>query len=101
QNIQVKSGDGYQGWAEHAPFDKIIVTCSPEKVPQPLVEQLAEGGRLVIPLGERYQQTLFVLVKRDGKLTVESREPTFFVPMTGTAESLRADRDEEPLTRLA
>ena len=64
----------------------IIVTCSPEQVPQPLVEQLREGGRIVVPLGERYQQTLFSLVKRDGKLEVESREPTFFVPMTGKAE---------------
>ena len=68
ENIHQRVGDGYQGWAEHAPFDKIIVTCSPEKVPQPLVEQLREGGRIVIPLGERYQQMLYSLVKREGKL---------------------------------
>jgi len=57
-NVQVKVGDGYQGWPEHAPFDKIIVTCSPEKVPPALVAQLREGGRMVIPVGERYQQAL-------------------------------------------
>ena len=51
-NVKTKIGDGYQGWAEHAPFDKIIVTCSPENVPKPLVEQLKEGGRLVVPLGQ-------------------------------------------------
>jgi protein-L-isoaspartate(D-aspartate) O-methyltransferase len=88
-NIESKLGDGYQGWAEHAPFDKIIVTCSPEKIPRPLIDQLREGGRMVIPLGERYQQTLFVMIKQDGKLVIESREPTFFVPMTGKAETLR------------
>ncbi len=100
QNIQSKVGDGYQGWAEHAPFDKIIVTCSPEKVPKPLVDQLREGGRLIIPLGERYQQTLFVMRKEDGKLVTESREPTFFVPMTGKAETLRAVQSGEPLSPI-
>lgn len=99
KNIEAKLGDGYQGWAEHAPFDKIIVTCSPEKVPRPLVDQLREGGRIVVPLGERYQQTLYSLVKHNGKLEVESREATFFVPMTGQAESLRSGQDE-PVTEL-
>jgi protein-L-isoaspartate(D-aspartate) O-methyltransferase len=100
KNIEAKIGDGFEGWAEHAPFDKIIVTCSPQKVPQPLVDQLREGGRIVIPLGERYQQTLSVLAKREGKLTLESREPTFFVPMSGKAEVLRSGGTSGPLTPL-
>ena len=86
-NVHVKVGDGYQGWPEHAPFDKIIVTCSPEKVPPALVEQLREGGRMVIPVGERYQQTLYLLKKSDGKLVSEALQPTLFVPMTGKAEA--------------
>jgi protein-L-isoaspartate(D-aspartate) O-methyltransferase len=100
KNVEIKIGDGYQGWAEHAPFDKIIVTCSPQEVPAPLVEQLREGGRIVVPLGERYQQTLCSMVKQNGKLVVESSEPTFFVPMTGRAETLRATLREPPLTTL-
>jgi protein-L-isoaspartate(D-aspartate) O-methyltransferase len=85
-NVHVKIGDGYQGWTEHAPFDKIIVTCSPEKVPQPLVEQLKEGGRMIIPVGERFEQMLYLFTKKNGKLAVESLRPTLFVPMTGAAE---------------
>jgi protein-L-isoaspartate(D-aspartate) O-methyltransferase len=88
-NVTTKIGDGFLGWEEHAPFDKIIVTCSPEKVPKPLVDQLKEGGLMVIPVGERYQQTLFLLRKKDGKLEAESLRPTLFVPMTGSAEDLR------------
>lgn len=88
-NITTKIGDGYQGWAEHAPFDKVIVTCSPENVPKPLVEQLKEGGRLVVPLGQRYQQTLYLFTKVQGKLQAEPLQPTFFVPMMGRAEDER------------
>jgi protein-L-isoaspartate(D-aspartate) O-methyltransferase len=88
-NVTTKVGDGYQGWKEHAPFDKIIVTCSPEKVPQPLVDQLKEGGRMVVPVGERYTQELYLLRKKDGKLERELLVPTMFVPMTGKAESSR------------
>ena len=84
-----KIGDGYLGWPEKAPFDKIIVTCSPEKVPQPLVDQLREGGRMIIPVGERYQQALHLLKKKDGKLINEALRPTLFVPMTGKAEDSR------------
>src|SRR5262249_14529648 len=54
-NVHVRVGDGYKGWPEAAPFDKILVTCSPEAVPQPLVEQLREGGKMIVPLGQRYQ----------------------------------------------
>jgi protein-L-isoaspartate(D-aspartate) O-methyltransferase len=85
-NVRVKIGDGFEGWPEHAPFDKIIVTCSPEKVPPALAAQLREGGRMVIPVGERYQQTLYVMTKRDGRLVGEALKPTLFVPMTGQAE---------------
>ncbi len=89
RNVVTKIGDGFQGWKEHAPFDKIVVTCSPEKPPQPLVEQLREGGLMVIPVGERYQQTLYLLRKRQGKLVAEALRPTLFVPMTGRAEDAR------------
>lgn len=89
KNVHTKVGDGYLGWPEHAPFDKIIVTCSPEKVPQPLVEQLAEGGLMVVPVGERYSQTLYLLRKKEGKLQSEALLPTLFVPMTGKAEQSR------------
>jgi protein-L-isoaspartate(D-aspartate) O-methyltransferase len=88
-NVHTKIGDGYQGWPEQAPFDKIIVTCSPEDVPKPLVEQLKENGRIVVPLGERYQQTLFLFTKVDGQLKAEPLQPTFFVPMVGRAEEER------------
>jgi protein-L-isoaspartate(D-aspartate) O-methyltransferase len=90
KNVHTKLGDGFKGWPEYAPFDKIIVTCSPDEVPQPLVDQLREGGRMVIPLGERYHQVLYLLKKQDGKLVSQAIEPTFFVPMTGTAEARRA-----------
>jgi protein-L-isoaspartate(D-aspartate) O-methyltransferase len=101
KNVELKIGDGFQGWPEHAPFDKILVTCSPEKIPSPLIEQLREGGRMLIPLGERFQQTLYTLRKVDGKLVTESREPTFFVPMTGKAESLRTQDKPADVTPVA
>jgi protein-L-isoaspartate(D-aspartate) O-methyltransferase len=98
RNIFTKVGDGFQGWAEHAPFDKIIVTCSPENVPRPLVEQLQEGGRMVIPVGDSYQQVLYVMKKEKGKLQAEALRPTLFVPMTGLAEQQPAGlpQREEP-----
>lgn len=88
-NVHCKIGDGYLGWEEHAPFDKIIVTCSPENVPQPLVDQLKEGGKLLIPLGERYQQVFHLFEKKDGKLVATKLIPTLFVPMTGESERAR------------
>ncbi len=89
KNVFTKVGDGFLGWAEHAPFDRIIVTCSPEDVPQPLIDQLAPDGLIVIPVGERYQQMLYLMRKRDGKLEKEALRPTLFVPMTGEAEDNR------------
>ncbi len=89
KNITTKIGDGYLGWEEHAPFDKIIVTCSPEDIPKPLVDQLKEGGMIVVPIGERHQQTLYQMIKKDGKMVQKSLRPTLFVAMTGTAEDNR------------
>lgn len=88
-NVHCLIGDGFKGWKEHAPFDKIIVTCSPANVPEPLREQLKEGGLMVIPVGERYQQMLYLMRKKDGKLEKEALTPTLFVPMTGDAEKSR------------
>ena len=89
ENVSTKVGDGFLGWPDAAPFDKIIVTCSPEKVPKPLVDQLREGGVIIIPVGERYQQTLYRMIKENGKLRREVLRPTLFVPMTGAAEDSR------------
>ena len=100
KNVFCKVGDGYLGWAEHAPFDKIIVTCSPENVPVPLVEQLKEGGKLLIPLGERYQQAFHLFEKKDGKLEQKRLIPTLFVPMTGKSEDLRQAQPDPLHPRL-
>ncbi|MCX7635065.1 MAG: protein-L-isoaspartate(D-aspartate) O-methyltransferase [Syntrophales bacterium] len=81
KNVQVRSGDGYQGWPEAAPFDAIMVTCAPTKVPLPLVAQLKEGGRMVIPVGERWAQKLYVFTKRQDKLIEEEVVDVLFVPM--------------------
>jgi protein-L-isoaspartate(D-aspartate) O-methyltransferase len=89
ENVFTRVGDGFLGWPDAAPFDKIIVTCSPESVPEPLVEQLREGGQIIIPVGERYQQTLYRMTKKDGVLQREALRPTLFVPMTGEAEETR------------
>jgi len=86
ENVSVKIGDGFLGWPNAAPFDKIIVTCSPESVPVPLIDQLREGGRMVIPVGERFQQTLYRMTKQNGKLVREPLRPTLFVPMTGESQ---------------
>jgi protein-L-isoaspartate(D-aspartate) O-methyltransferase len=88
-NVHVLDGDGYKGWPEHAPFDKIIVTCSPENIPEPLIEQLREGGQMIIPVGQRYQQAFHLLKKEDGKLKDDRLISTLFVPMTGTSEEQR------------
>ncbi len=100
-NVHCLIGDGFKGWKEHAPFDKIIVTCSPEKVPDPLVEQLVEGGLMIVPVGERYQQMLFLMRKVDGKLEREALQPTLFVPMTGAAEDARKITPDPKHPKLA
>ena len=99
-NVHTRIGDGYKGWPEHAPFDKIIVTCSPEKVPSPLVNQLKEGGRLLIPLGERYQQVFFLFEKKDGQLVQSKLIPALFVPMTGISEANRRVKPDPLNPRL-
>ncbi len=82
QNIMVKAGDGYLGWPEVAPFDAIIVTAAPDHIPKPLIEQLKEGGRMVVPVGT-YSQELKKIVKRAGKIEATDVIPVIFVPMTG------------------
>src|SRR5262249_56595615 len=79
-NVHTRAGDGYAGWPEEAPFDAIIVTCAPEEIPPPLVEQLKEGGRLVIPLGTRFNQVVHLYEKKDGRLIDRQLRPTLFVP---------------------
>lgn len=86
QNVQVRCGDGYRGWEEHAPFDAIIVAAAPDHVPQPLIDQLAPGGRLVIPVGDTYQELLLLEKQSDSSVTRRSVVPVAFVPMTGEAE---------------
>lgn len=81
QNVYVRIGDGYQGWPQEAPFDAILVTCAPTKVPRPLEDQLKEGGRMVIPVGESWVQELVVLTKRNGRLERQEIIPVRFVPM--------------------
>jgi len=80
-NIWCKTGDGFMGWPEHAPFDAIIVTCAPTNIPEPLKEQLAEGGRMIIPVGSDPVQHLVLLRKRRGKIREERVLPVRFVPM--------------------
>lgn len=86
-NVFVRFGDGYKGWPDAAPFDAIIVTCAPEKVPRALTEQLKEGGRMIIPVGPALDQQLVLLTKEKGKLERRSVLPVRFVPMTGTPEA--------------
>jgi protein-L-isoaspartate(D-aspartate) O-methyltransferase len=80
-NVYVREGDGYAGWAEHAPFDRIIVTAAPEQVPQPLIDQLANGGRLVIPVGTS-EQWLTLIEKTTNGVTQRRTIPVRFVPFT-------------------
>ncbi len=86
ENVEVKAADGYFGWEEHAPFDAIIVTCAANHIPPPLIEQLDDGGRLIIPLGStKYHQTLTLVEKRNDTLETKYITSVRFVPMTGEA----------------
>lgn len=84
-NVQVRCGDGFLGWSEAAPFDAVIITCAPPEVPEPLIEQLVEGGRLIVPLGEGFQ-ILTLFKKIEGKLEKTEIIPVRFVPMKGMIE---------------
>ena len=86
KNVHVKAGDGYKGWPEQAPFDAIIVTCAADRVPQSLTEQLKADGRMIIPVGERFAQELYLLEKKNGQLKESAILPVRFVPMAGEAE---------------
>ena len=86
-NIRVKQGDGYLGWPEYAPFDAIIVTASPNHIPPPLLAQLKEGGRLIIPLGSTtFHQNLTLVTKRRGKVEVKELGAVAFVPLVGEGQ---------------
>ena len=82
-NIRVRPGDGYLGWSEAAPFDAIIATCAPERIPPPLVDQLKDGGRMMIPVGPSDAQNLVLLRKQGGRIKRQAVLPVRFVPMTG------------------
>ncbi|MBD1395779.1 protein-L-isoaspartate(D-aspartate) O-methyltransferase [Pontibacter sp. JH31] len=88
EQVQVKIGDGYQGWEEHAPYDAIVVTAGAETIPPPLLEQLKEGGRMVIPVGPAYRtQTLKLIEKKKGKLITKNLMPVIFVPFTRSGKN--------------
>jgi len=84
-NVNFRCGDGYQGWPGESPFDAIIVTCAPEEIPKPLIDQLADNGRIIIPVGGRNSQELVIVTKKGDKLISEKLMYVIFVPMTGKA----------------
>jgi protein-L-isoaspartate(D-aspartate) O-methyltransferase len=86
RNVAVRAGDGYRGWPDAAPFDAIIVTAAPDHVPEPLVDQLAPGGRMIIPVGGTSQEIRILTRRADGSLEERRSIPVRFVPMTGEAE---------------
>ncbi len=90
KNVKVKHADGYFGWEEYAPFDEIIITAAANHIPPPLIKQLKEGGKLIIPLGSTvYYQELTLVRKKKGELYVKQMGPVAFVPMIGEAEKER------------
>jgi protein-L-isoaspartate(D-aspartate) O-methyltransferase len=81
-NVSVRAGDGYQGWPEASPFDAILVTAAAPRIPDPLKQQLKEGGRLVVPVGDEWQE-LVVVTRRGDRFEEKRVLPVRFVPMTG------------------
>ena len=96
-NVEVRTGDGYAGWPEHAPYEGVIVTCAPEAIPPPLLDQMAEGGRMVIPVGggAGWGQNLVRVKKTCGALVPETLMSVVFVPMTGLAQQQSAARNNQ------
>ena len=90
-NVIVREGDGYRGWPEKAPFDGIIVTAAPPRIPEPLLDQLAPGGRMVIPVGGFFQELKVFTKNPDGSVSEKGIIPVRFVPMTGEAEQTPTD----------
>ena len=86
KNIHVEIGDGYRGLPDQAPFDAIMVTAAPEHIPQPLVDQLKIGGRMIVPVGDLYQELILITKQPDGSIKKKSVLPVRFVPMTGEAQ---------------
>jgi protein-L-isoaspartate(D-aspartate) O-methyltransferase len=87
KNVKVKYGDGYFGWEDHAPFDAIIITAATNHIPPPLIKQLKEGGRMILPLGSTFfHQTLTLATKVRGELKMEQMGPVVFVPLIGEGE---------------
>jgi len=86
KNIHVKIGDGYRGWPEKALFDGVIVTAAPNHIPQPLIDQLKPGGKMIIPVGDYYQELILITKSKKGKVVKKSVLPVTFVPMTGKAQ---------------
>ena len=85
QNVHVRIGDGYQGWPEQAPFDAVIVTAAPDHIPEPLIEQLGVGGRMVIPVGDA-RQFITLVERTETDVEITRDLPVLFVPMTGEAQ---------------
>lgn len=87
KNVMVKAGDGYEGWKEYAPFDAIIITASAPRIPEPLINQLKEGGRMILPHGgTSFYQTLILVTKIHGKMETRTITEVLFVPMTGEVQ---------------
>jgi len=86
KNVTVRAGDGYRGWPEAAPFDAILVAAAPWQLPQPLLDQLAVGGRMILPVGKKFDQSLMLIRRTDKGYERTTLLPVAFVPMTGEAE---------------